>query len=227
MSRNLHANTVTESPAAGLRPVLFVQLYFPSGWLYLWSGYGSKSWNGQTWTGTGNLGKVSPLTENADTVAEGVQLSLSGIPASLVTSALSEVRQGSPAYIYQGFLTSAEAVVADPFLSFSGRMDSCSIAEGADTVTITINVESRLLNMKRSRERRFTHDDQQIEFPGDLGFEFVAALQEMSLGGGGKQVPTSTNPVGGGGAQPVPGNFQGNSGEWYDAEEDIPAWDQP
>src|SRR3990167_8460946 len=148
MSRNLTAAAITETTAQNLRPILLVQGYFVSGWLYLWSGYGALSWNGQTWTGAGELLSVSPLTENSDVMAEGVQISLSGIPADLITKALGEVRQGAPVIIWQGFLTAAGAVVTSPNQAFGGRMDTCSIAEGGDTARITLTVESRLADLK-------------------------------------------------------------------------------
>jgi len=222
MSRNLTAAAITETTAQNLRPILLVQGYFVSGWLYLWSGYGSIVWNSQTWTGAGELLSVSPLTENSDVMAEGVQISLSGIPADLISKALSEVRQGAPMIIWQGFLTAAGAVVSSPNQAFAGRMDTCSIAEGAETARITLTVESRLADLKRSRERRYTHDDQQIDFPGDLGFEFVAKLQELSLVWGGQNVPVSA-PSGGqsqSGRDYGAGGHEDRNGDWvWDGDE--------
>src|SRR5258708_3131583 len=104
MARNLTAAQSAEVTAQNMRPAMFLQALFTSGYIYLWSGVGPISWNGQTWTGVGSLGTVSAIPETADVTAVGIKLALSGIPASLITSALGEVRQGNPVILYQGFL---------------------------------------------------------------------------------------------------------------------------
>lgn len=191
MSRNLTAGVITEITAKNLRPILLVQASFTSGVVYLWTGYGSLSWNGQTWTGGGNLLSISSLSETQDVIAQGMKFTLNGIPTSLLGKALTEVRQGAPVIVYQGFLTSADAVVSSPYEAWAGRMDTCQIDEGAETASISITAESRLMDLHRSRERRYTHDDQQIDFAGDKGFEFVPALQELNVTWGGAGVPVA------------------------------------
>ena len=37
-----------------IRPAFLVQAGFTSGPVYLWTGRGSLTWNGQTWLGTGS-----------------------------------------------------------------------------------------------------------------------------------------------------------------------------
>src|SRR2546429_1496556 len=155
MARNLTAAQIAEITAQNMRPVMFAQLQFTSGTVYLWSGIGSISWNGQTWIGLGTYGNVSAIPESADVSAVGIKLSLSGIPAQFITSALGEVRQGAPVILYQGFLTPAGAVISSPNTAWQGRMDTCEIAEGGDTATISITAESRMLDLNRSRERRY------------------------------------------------------------------------
>jgi hypothetical protein len=194
MSRNLTAAQITEITAQNMRPILLCQLLFTSGWLYLWSGIGPLSWNGQTWTGVGSLGQVSAVPETSDVAAAGIQFSLSGIPSGVLASALSEVRQGSPVILWQGFLTAAGGVVASPNQAWNGRMDSCMVNEAGDTATITITAESRMMDLNRSRERRYEKQDQIIDFAGDLGFDYVPSLQELSIvwGRAGNKVPHQT-----------------------------------
>lgn len=211
MARNLTAAQIAEITAQNLRPVIFVQAQFTSGIVYVWSGIGSISWNGQTWQGVGSFGSVDIIPETSDLTAVGVKLALSGIPASLITSALGEVRQGAPVFIYQGFLTPAGGVVLNPNTAWSGRMDTCEIAESGDTAVIAITAESRLLDLNRSRERRYQSPDQSIDFPGDTGFDFVPSLQELSIVWG-KASSTSApvgNSGGGGGAGPRSGGAGG------------------
>ena len=50
---------------------------------------------------------------------------------------------------------------------------------------ITLLAENRLRDLERLRARNYTDADQQAEYPGDRGFEFVPALQTMSIPWGG------------------------------------------
>jgi hypothetical protein len=179
--RTLTAGIISEINADTVRPVMLVELDFSSGYVRCWTGYGPLTWDSKTWTGTGTLGKVSDIGETASFQANGVGLQLDGIPSAMLSIALGEHYQSRPARVWLAFLTEAGAVIADPFLIFSGVMDTMQIAEGGEVASITLQTESRAIDLKRSKERRFTHDDQQIDYPGDLGFEYVAALQDKQV----------------------------------------------
>ncbi len=79
------------------------------------------------------------------------------------------------------FDTSTGAVIADPYELFSGQTDIPEITEAGDTATITITIESRLVDLEKKRVRRFTKEDQARDFPSDLGFDFVPKLQDAEL----------------------------------------------
>jgi hypothetical protein len=72
-------------------------------------------------------------------------------------------------------------VIADPFLAFSGRFDVPDIIDEGQIATIVAKYESRLVDLDRSRERRYTHEDQQLRLAGDDGFKFVTDLQNMTI----------------------------------------------
>jgi hypothetical protein len=80
---------------------------------------------------------------------------------------------------------SSNQVVSDPLLLFEGKLDVPVINEGAEASNISISYESRLIDLLRPRESRFTDEDQKREFPGDLGCEFVISLQDKSIKWGG------------------------------------------
>lgn len=102
MARNLTAGMQTEVAAPLLRPVIFLESEFASGTLRLWTGQGQIDWNGQTWTGGGQLLGISEITETADVRAVGITVSLSGMPASVLSAVLGQARQGLPLTIYVG-----------------------------------------------------------------------------------------------------------------------------
>jgi len=180
MSRDLTTAVINQIDATELQPFLLFRGEFATGVVRAWSGIGNLSWDGQTWVGTGSLLQVSSIEEAGETVANGATITLSGVPLELISLALSSARQGSQGKIYLGFL-SAGSVVVDPVLVFEGKLDVPVIEENGETGTIAIAYESRLIDLQKPRESRYTDQDQQRAYPGDLGFEFVPSLQEKSL----------------------------------------------
>ena len=60
-------------------------------------------------------------------------------------------------------------------------MDLMNIDDGGQTCTISVSAESRLIDLDRTRERRYTSEDQKIDFPNDKGLEFIADLQDKEI----------------------------------------------
>lgn len=79
MSRNLDP-TLADGLSAGLiQPVIFVQITLQSGIEYVWSGIGDFVFNGNTFTGVGDLGSIGPIAEGSAVKADGTSVTLSGI----------------------------------------------------------------------------------------------------------------------------------------------------
>jgi hypothetical protein len=180
MSRILPTGFNAAVTASVVRPAFFVELDWSDGILYVWNGYGSIVFGGNTYLGTGHLGKISEVKESKDLTANGVTLALSGIPSALITEALANDNQGRPAKIYIGALAGDGTLAAAPYLIFDGVIDLTVIADTGDTSTISVQLEKELVD-NRSGARRYTHEDQQIDFPGDLGFQYVAALSTQII----------------------------------------------
>lgn len=205
MSRPLTTNLKTAITADRVLPVIFVEASFATGFLRIWSGIGTKNWNALDWVGVGNLGTMSALPETTDVQAQSVTLSLSGIPNETLNDVLQEIRQGYPCRIWLGALDDSDNVIVDPYCVLAGRIDVGTIDERPDSSVVSITVESQLVDMQRLRDRRYTDQDQQFYFPGDLGFAFVSAIQQWNgVWGKGNPVPS-----GGGGGGGTPGGGGG------------------
>lgn len=176
-----------------IRPALFVEIHFLNGPSYLWSGLGDLSWNGQTWRGVGSLGSVSTVEEGTDIQARGVTLALSGIDSNLLAGALQELVQELPVFIYLGLFDDTTTLIPDPIVMWAGRTDQPLIEVSGATATITLNCESRLLEMNVLVDRRYTTDDAQLVAPGDQAFYWVTSIQERAIYWG--QVPSSNPPL--------------------------------
>jgi hypothetical protein len=181
MNRNATAAFVAALSDQDLRPVIFFEGEFASGWVRLWSGLGDVSWNGRTWSGAGSLLGIGSIEETEEVVAGGTAVSLSGVPLDLVQLAIAEARQGLPGRLWLGLLTETGEIIADPVQAFSGRLDVPEIADDANTCTITISYESRLIDLNTARSWRYTHESQQSLYPGDRGFEYVTAIQDREI----------------------------------------------
>ncbi len=181
MARNLTASMVAQVLASHAKPAVFVQINFADATLYLWSGLGTITWNGQNWTGLGQLGQISAIPETTDVAAQNITLALSGIPSSLVNEAINECRQNSFCYVWFGFLDASNNVISDPAQVFAGHLDVPTVTDGAETCTISITAENPLVDLGRAPNRRYTDCDQQQDFPGDLGFAMVGQLQNAVI----------------------------------------------
>lgn len=181
MSRDATAGFLTELDGVLVRPVIFYEGEFASGFLRLWSEPGEIVWNGHTWVGAGNLMGISEVVETSKVTSQGLTASLSGIPSALISLVHTQARQGKPGLVYLGFLDDAGAVIASPYLAFSGRLDVPSIEDSGDTCTISINYESRLVDLQRARVWRYDDQSQRSIYPDDAGFSYVASLQNQEL----------------------------------------------
>lgn len=182
MARDLTTALADAVQSGVVRPIVIAKIGTAGGDVRAWSGVGDLVFNGETYQGTGTLGGVSQVQESADLQANGVTFSLSGVPSELISTALGQMRQGMNAQLWFGALdTSTGQLIADPYELFTGFTDVPSIDEGAETATISITAENRLLDLERARTRRYTKEDQAIDYPGDLGFDFVPSLQDKEL----------------------------------------------
>ncbi|MBI1207256.1 MAG: hypothetical protein GC191_08200 [Azospirillum sp.] len=181
MAERLSGDPKAETFKDVVRPALLAELQFASGTTRAWTGVGTLTWNGEDWLGVGTFGRVSTVTETLDLKAVGARFELSGIPGDLVASMVGEPLQGKKALLYLAFFDEDWQLIPDPVLLFRGFMDSCELQDGGQTATIALNAENRLADLARARVRRYTDADQQAEYPGDLGFAYVASMQDLQI----------------------------------------------
>ena len=179
MARNLHSDFDTAVQASEVHPILIAKINTSGGDVRVWTGIGDLTFNSETYTGTGDLGGVTEISEKSDMSATGLTFTLSGIPSSTISIALGQMEQGRACTLWLALLnTSTGALINNPYELFSGFTDVTIISEGGETSTIAINAENRMISLERTRVRRYTDEDQQNEHSGDKGFEFVPGLQD-------------------------------------------------
>ena len=201
--RTISSDMVTEVTTAQLSPILMAQLNFSTP-VYLWSGYGTITYNSIGYLGLGTLGTISPVEETTDLSARGITMQLSGVPTAMVYTALTEDYQGRTCSVMFGALSTTAGLIASPITIFAGRMDVMQISDDGQTSLITMSAENKLIDFKRTREQRYTDEDQQTLFPTyasitlpDLGLEFVNAIQEKTIYWGNQNTTNASNWNGG------------------------------
>lgn len=162
-----------------VRPFFAVELNFDTSPVRMWTGVGSATIDGQTYTGTGTLLNVSSIEETAELAVRGATLTLTGIPSELVSLALQEPYQGRTCRIYFGVVDGN--TYSNLTEIFSGYMDQMNIDEGPEFGTIELTVENKLIDLERSRVRRYSSGYQKSVYPNDKGFDFVEDLQDKDI----------------------------------------------
>ncbi len=181
MARTLTAGMITEVTGKSLSPIIILKAEFDSADLNLWTGIGNLVYNGDTYLGAGNFLGVSRVTESINLEANGVNFSLSGLPSSFISLALTESYQGRKITAWFACIDSSGALVSDPYLLFKGRMDVLEIMDSGETASFTIRAESILIDFRRTKVRRFTDEDQKASYPTDKGLEYVDQLQDREF----------------------------------------------
>jgi len=201
MSRSLTSAMQSAVTADLVRPITLVQCAFDSGNLNLWNGIGNITVDSVDYVGAGTLLSISAISESAELTANGITVALSGVTEPLISKARDEDYQGRELKVLLGMINEDGTVSVDPVVVFSGFMDTMVLNDGGETATIQVTVENRLIEFERTRIRRYTAEDQKLDYPNDKGLEFVAEMAEKEIvwgraivGGGG----------GGGGGSPEP-----------------------
>ena len=179
-TRTISTATALAATAPVVRPVVIADLDYPDGPVRVCSLPTNLVVSGVTYYGMGVLGQLGTVTEGAESRSFSVTASLSGIPAEFSAYLAAQDVQGRTDTVRLGLLDAASRLVGDWVTLLVGRMDGQDVQLGT-TASLQLTIESLLVDWERARVRRYTDVDQQTAYPGDLGLQYVAALQNMTL----------------------------------------------
>ena len=183
MSRDLTPTYVTSSVAL-VQPYLAAYMDFSGSAVRVWTGNQSKSFSddfgGGDYLGVGTFGGISAITETTEVAAKGMDLSLSGIPTDYISLALTDNYRGRTVAVYLVLFNEAFSAY-EKIMIFRGRMDQMIIEETGESSTIKLKCESRLIDLNRQRDIRYTDEAQKLLYPNDKGLEFVASMANKSI----------------------------------------------
>jgi hypothetical protein len=159
-------------------PALLLDIEFSDSELFLWNGIGDLLFNGDVYLGNGWFQGFGAVKEEGAMSPQGIDVTLTGIPTSLVSLILNQSVQNKFGRLLLGFLDSAGVIIQDPFLMYEGNLDVPQLVEDAKGPVIKISIENRLLDLDRPRDFRYTNESQKIFYEFDKGFEYVESLQD-------------------------------------------------
>tara|TARA_R100000808_G_scaffold13952_1_gene33401 strand:+ start:610 stop:1302 length:693 start_codon:yes stop_codon:yes gene_type:complete len=205
-TRGLSTANTAQVDSATLTPVTFVEIAFdsPTGSIYLHdnigeiSGSDATDWGGtaRTWSGLGDFGGISPMTEGSGLSPYKIDLTLSGIDATLAAEVLSESKNAvlRNVYIQVGFIGLDRVLVDPPLSLWKGKIDAMQVAIGPESV-IRLTCESFMIGFEKSNGLLFSDADLQntsIISDGDKLLQFAAQMVDANVVWGGPRVRYQT-----------------------------------
>ena len=181
-----------------------VKAEFDSGDVRVWSGVDDLTINSETYTGAGDLLAIGEIEEDIDLSSKGISISLSGMDTTVLNIALTESYQNRFVNIFLGYVMGGTNEVAGVVTLFKGRITTLTVNDNPAGATISIDAESRLIDLERPSNLRYTKESQNFLHSGDTGFNRIASIQDKEIiwgksssvtGGGGGNSGSSDNEI--------------------------------
>lgn len=170
-----------------VRPRFFFSGEFSSGAQYYWTGNGSLSWNSHTWSGDGSLINFPGISETNNLNENSIEIILTGENSALVSLMLNELKHNQSGSLYFGLIDASGAIIADPFLIFSGQLDQIILDDSGKESTLRLTYGSELNSLTNSLGFRYNQETQHLFDSSDLGFEYMEQLADGYSGYWGKK----------------------------------------
>ncbi len=178
MDRGSSSAFQTEVAKGQNRPIHLAEVYFDDETVYMTDSFKNITFNSNEYIAVGHFMGFSDIEEAAEVMVSSVTLSLSGIDQAWISRVLNKAYIDRTIKIYTAFLDDAMALVIDPVLIFEGRMDTPSISEDPDSgkSSVSVSATNSWVDFSRKTGRHTNHEEQQIHFAGDKGFEFASEI---------------------------------------------------
>jgi len=160
-----------------------VFLDWPTSPVRVWTGVGSLAWDSQTWVGAPLL-SIEPIAlEGLEATDTGIQLQLDYLDDALRNAVNANDPVGAAASLYLAKLNRSPLAVVDAYELFPGFIDGVDTEDAGDSGNIEVRLASELALMDRSTYYTLSNAHQQHLFPGDLGMEFAARMDDPVIWG--------------------------------------------
>ncbi|WP_420239266.1 hypothetical protein ACOBR2_06720 [Telmatobacter bradus] len=179
MARDLPSLMVSSVGSNVVRPCFMLDLTLSTGVEHIWSGYSSISYAGCTYRGVAALGSVGAIAESSNVHASGMTVALSGIDNTLLTETLNDIQIGASCCLWLAAF--ANGAIQSRYCMFGGTVDQSNMQISPEVFDIALALETRMSNLQRASNRRYTLADQRSYYSDDSGFAWVERLNDIAL----------------------------------------------
>ena len=175
MTRNLTSTLKTELATNDIRPVHLITIGFSTPVNITdcsFSLTSSVSGSSVTYSASDFILGISNHSEQTDLTKATVNLTLSGADQTFISTVLNENVTNDTVDIYRGFLNDSNAIIADPFLLYRGKIESFEIQEGEKDSTVGLSIVSHWADFEKKNGRKTNNVSQQRFFSTDVGMDF-------------------------------------------------------
>lgn len=166
-----------------MKGAILAQFDLPSGSQRLWSGAGTLTYGGNSWTSVGRLGRISGAGETSEIRTNETGYELSGVVDLVALNLfLSTPIRGSQARAWIAFLDNAEQVIPDPILIDWSILDTATVIDAEDGAsTLSIRGTSAVFDFRKPIGHYVTNEQLQKDYPGDTGFDRIPGLADRTV----------------------------------------------
>ena len=165
-----------------INPVTLIYLGIGSGTRYT-DHYKDISYDGNTYTASSLFLGSSEVTEESNVAVDSITIAFTGADQTIISLLLNNQYMDKDVEVYKGFLNSSQALIADPFLMFKGRIESFSLQEVEQSSQVSISIASNWADFEKIAGRKTNTSSQELFFDGDLGFDFASqSVQQIKWG---------------------------------------------
>lgn len=163
--------------------VLLCFIDHPDGVVRVWSRTGTRVFtdtgvpeiDGYEWRGLGIAGRITGATSSVPLQIKQVTFELAGVPPKAAAYLSGKVRN-RVGKVWFGALD-GRRLIPNPDLVVDSVLDYQKLAvQDNGTCTIRILGNIGFFNLTRASNRAWTHERQQIRFPGDVGLSLIPEL---------------------------------------------------
>jgi len=185
MSRDIPTGLSDAIEEKVVRPFLAIRVETPDP-VYVFTGQGSMVFPdadgvSRTWIGAGEVGAIDTLSEASDGSATGIKATLFNIPSEFRDDIAEQAVPGVKMDVGLGaFDVTFQNLEGFAWLN-RYKLDDYKITDGGSSLAVQVSGENRSIDQKRPAIKRFTDEYQQRQHSGDLFFQYVSQMTEVSI----------------------------------------------
>ena len=135
---------------------------------------------GQTYLGTGTLGRIDAVQESPAEI-KPLKFELSGVPSTMIALALAEPVQGKAVRVKTALFDPDTYQIIETRLRWQGLLDAMGIEDGNPTATVQVSAEHSAIDLLRTAASFYSDAEQRRLYSNDPSLQYVAGQAETKI----------------------------------------------